>query len=264
MGTLEKVAEIGYRHIELANLKAFTDPGTGFGISADKMRAKLEALKLEVIASHVQPLEESNVDSVIKYHRDLGNKNIVIPIDFWTSKEHLIERCALYNKLGERCRVNGMKLFYHNHYHEFQRFEGHYILDIIADNTESGLLGLELDAYFVVRAMVNPVEKIRQYSGRVAFLHQKDFPLSQVQHLNVWLSADQNSPLAEGPFQSKIKPEYSTQIGEGMLKIQDVVDAGNEAKVPYIFVEQDYMQGITEFQSIERSLRNFKKMRGIN
>ena len=47
-----------------------------------------------------------------------------------------------------------------------------------------------------------------------------------------------------------------------MIKVQDVIDAGNEFKIPYIFVEQDFTT-LTEIESINRSMYNFRKMRGL-
>jgi hypothetical protein len=93
-------------------------------------------------------------------------------------------------------------------------------------------------------------------------LHQKDFPLEQVEHMNMWTKVDRNKPLAWDSFHAVIKPEYFTEVGDGMIKIQDVIDAGNELEVPYIFVEQDY-SSLPELESIKVSMTNFKNMRGL-
>jgi sugar phosphate isomerase/epimerase len=263
MGTLEKVAEIGYKYIELANHHAAEDPGTGFNISADKLKGKLDAVGLKVIGGHAMPLNEKNIDGVIRYHRDIGSRNIVIPIDFWQTKADVLRRCSFYNAMGERCRANGINLFFHNHYHEFQRFDGDYIFDLILKNTDPELLSIEVDAYWTFRGALDPAQKIREYSSRVGLLHQKDFPLDQVHDLNVWRTLNQNQPLDTLGFHSAIKPEYFTEIGDGIMNIQDVIDAGNDADVTYIFVEQDYVHDKTEFESITRSLQNLKKMRGL-
>jgi len=53
MGTLQKVAEIGYKYIELANHNAAVDPGTGFGISADKLKGELDSVGLKIIGGSV-------------------------------------------------------------------------------------------------------------------------------------------------------------------------------------------------------------------
>jgi sugar phosphate isomerase/epimerase len=263
MGTLELVAKAGYKYIELANHFAKEDPGTGFGVPADKLKSKLDSLHIKVIGAHVKPLDESTIDAVLKYQKDIGSSNISIPIDYWPTRAFLVERCKLYNKLGEICQKNGVKLLFHNHWHEFQKFGNEFIFDIIMANTKAELLGIELDAYWTIRGALDPAEKIRQYKSRMCLLHEKDFPLSYVHELNAARQVDQTRTVDDASFHATVKPEHFTEVGDGMIKIQDVIDAGNEAKVPYIFIEQDYMHNKTEFESISRSMLNFKKMRGL-
>jgi sugar phosphate isomerase/epimerase len=263
MGTLEIVAKAGYRYIELANHFARQDAGTGFGVPADKLKKKIDSLHIKVIGAHVMPLEESTIDGVIKYHQDIGSKNISIPIDYWPTKAHLLDRCKFYNKIGEILKKNGMKLLFHNHWHEFQKFGNDFMFDLIMANTEPDLLGIELDAYWTIRGALDPAEKIRQYKSRMCLLHEKDFPLSLVHELNAAAQVDPSKPVDDASFHATVKPEHFTEVGDGMIKVQDVIDAGNEAKVPYIFVEQDFIHNKTEFESISRSLANFKKMRGM-
>jgi sugar phosphate isomerase/epimerase len=263
MGTLEKIAEAGYRFIELANHKALTDPGTGFDTNVDMLKAKLDALGITVVGAHVLPLDEQNIDAVLRYNKDLGNTTVSIPLDFWPTEEDLMKACGNYNRLGEICRKNGMRLLFHNHYHEFQRFNGHYILDLIMAHTDPELLSLELDAYWTIRGALDPARVIREYGKRIAMVHEKDFPLRQIQHMNAWIVADQDTPLDNATFHAGIKPEYFTEIGDGVIKVQDVINASNELEIPYLLVEQDYMNGLTEFQSIARSMQNLKRMRGL-
>ena len=46
------------------------------------------------------------------------------------------------------------------------------------------------------------------------------------------------------------------------MKIQDIIDAGNEFNIPYILVEQDHST-YDQIESIKISMSNFKKMRGL-
>ena len=38
IATVKKVADIGYKYLEFANSHADTDPGVGFGVSAEELR----------------------------------------------------------------------------------------------------------------------------------------------------------------------------------------------------------------------------------
>ena len=271
-GTLEKVAELGYRFIEVANHKAEQDAGAGINIPARELKRVTDDLGVRIIGAHFMPTDwadidayyrdEAAIDRTIAYYGELGSSSISLPIDFFPSRAYLLERCDLYNRIGEKCRRAGMKFLYHNHYHEFQRFDGEYMLDLIMDNTDPACVGVELDAYWTLRGALNPVEKIRQYGERIAIIHEKDFPFDQVQHLNAWAVLDQDVPLDVKGFLSQVKPEHFIEVGDGMIKIQDVIDAGNEFGVPYILVEQDYTR-LRELESVARSMANFRKMRGL-
>jgi hypothetical protein len=48
-----------------------------------------------------------------------------------------------------------------------------------------------------------------------------------------------------------------------MMKVQDIVDAGNEANARYLLVEQDHGRMASEFDRIARGLANLKKLAGL-
>lgn len=273
MGTLEKISALGYKVIELANHRADKDPGTGLNIGARQLKLKADEVGISIIGGHVMPedsnmidgfyKQEDNINHIIEYYNELGSKYIVIPIDFFPTKDYLLKRCKLYNKIGEVFYKAGLNLLYHNHFHDFQCFDDEYIFDIILDNTDPKYMNIELDAYWAMRGGMNPAETIRQYGNRISIIHGKDFPLDQIQYFNAWNILDQYTPLDWDGFQSVIKPEYFTEIGEGIIKIQDVIDAGNEFNIPYFLVELD-ITTMGEIDSIAKSMSNLKKMRDLN
>ena len=273
IGTLEQIAKTGYKNIEMANHNAYEDVGTGVGLSLKEFKSKVNELGINVVGAHILPADGAkNIDpffrdydqfkKIIDFYAELGSKHLSIPIDFFPTKDYLLKRCESYNKLGEMCKEAGIYLLYHNHYNEFQRLNGEYMMDLIMENTDPQYLGVELDAYWMVRGLFDPREKIREFGSRLAILHEKDFPLSQIDNLNAWKVIDQDIPCDYVSFHSATDPEYFIEIGDGIIKIQDVIDAGNEFNVPYIFVEQDYTK-LTEFESIQRSYDNFRKMRDL-
>lgn len=264
MGTLERIAEIGYRNVEFANHRADADPGIGFDIPADRLRAKLDAVGIAPVGAHIAPLTEDLLDGVIAYHTDLGNKSIAMSLDFWNNRQEVLERCKVYNRIGEKCRKAGLSFYFHNHFHEFQAFDGEVILDTIVRNTDPDLVGIELDAYWTFRGAVDPGQKIRQYKDRVKLIHEKDFPFSQARYLDIWTEIDPSLPLDTIRFHNAIHPEHFIEIGDGMIKVQDVIDAGNEADAHYFLVEQDHGQTASEFERIARSLENLKKFSGLD
>jgi sugar phosphate isomerase/epimerase len=165
--------------------------------------------------------------------------------------------------VGEKCRAHGLTFYYHNHYHEFQLLDGERILDLIVQNTNPDFVSLELDAYWTFRAIEDPAAVIREYGSRIGIIHQKDYPLKQARTLDVWAFIDRGTPVDRAAFESAIDPQQFTELGTGMIKIQDVIDAGNEVGVDYLLVEQDHIAGSDEFESIAADRENLSRMRGL-
>lgn len=274
LATLREISTAGYKVIEIANHHAEEDPGTGFGFSAKDLKKMTDDNGISILGAHIMPSgggksietfydDDEHLKRIIDYYNIIGGKYLSFPIDFFSSIDYLLRRCELYNHIGELCEPFGIKFLYHNHFHEFALLDGKVIMDLIVENTDPELVGIELDAYWTILGAYDPVKKIRQYGNRIDLIHEKDFPLEQVQNMNMWTRIDKNTPLDWDSFHAQIKPEYFIEVGNGMIKVQDVVDVGNEFNIPYILVEQDYT-ALTEFESIRESMANFKKMRGLN
>jgi sugar phosphate isomerase/epimerase len=263
-GTLERIAEVGYRNIEFANHHADIDGGTGFGLPADKVGAKLKQLGLTAVGAHISPFREEFLDRAIGWHRDAGTKSIAISLDFWKSRAEVLERCKFYSRSGDKARAAGLKFLFHNHFHEYQPLDGETVMDTVVKNTDPEVVGLEIDAYWTFRGALDPAAMVRQYGNRVHIIHQKDFPFSQMRHADIWTEIDQNKELDTVIFHNAIHPEHFTEIGDGMIKVQDVINAGVEVGAGYILVEQDYGRMPSEFDRIARSLTNLRKLSGLD
>lgn len=273
MGTLEKVSAAGYKYIEMANHRADLDPGTGHGTDVKDLRAKADEVGITIIGAHFMPSnltgmfdwfynDAARVAKVIDYYAAAGARFLSLPTDYFPDMDTLLRHCEIYNTLGKQCRAGGLKLLYHNHYHDFQTFGDRQFLDLITENTDPDLLGIELDAYWTFRGGVDPVEKIHKYGPRIAVIHEKDYPLSQVRDLNIWDTVDRNAVFDAKLFHDNIRPNQFIEVGDGIIKIQDVIDAGNEEGIEFILVEQDNTT-LGEIASITRSMANFRRMRGL-
>ena len=52
------------------------------------------------------------------------------------------------------------------------------------------------------------------------------------------------------------------EVGTGVLPIQKYIDAGNEAGIPYILLEQDFTF-LNQMDSVRISMESFRKYSGI-
>ena len=260
---IRKVASLGYKNLEFANHRAAEDPGVGFGVSVEEMKALLDETGSHAISAHVGPLNEETIDSVIAYHRAIGSDTLVIPMAFYESEEDAHAKAAEFNRLGQRCRENGMRLLYHNHYHEFQKLGEKTVMEILAEDCEPENLGFELDTFWIMRSGHDPIEVMKKLGTRVKMIHQKDFSKTSPSAVDVLSLAEPGKPITRETFGKFTSQEDFTEIGEGIMNIQAIIDAARElGSVEYIILEQDATQK-TEMESIEVSFGNLKKYNGI-
>jgi sugar phosphate isomerase/epimerase len=259
-GTLERLAEVGFTHLEAANHHARTDPGVGFGVAASELRARLADLGLSIIGCHINPLDLQILPRALEYQAELGNTQFGCDIEFFPygDRDYVLRRCEVYNQVGELARQHGMRFYYHNHFQEFQRFGDDYVYDLILENTDPELVKLELDTYWMYRGGRDPIPWMQKYADRVILLHQKDFPENAPQPLNLYdgvVSPTENIDMAV--FDDRKDKRCFTEIGTGVLPIQSIIDAaGALPHVEYLILEQDHT-AMDEIDSVRTSREAF-------
>lgn len=263
LATIEQVADLGYRFLEVANHCADKDSGVGFGVSADALKPVLQKANAQVVSAHMFPLNPDGMDDVLAYHKEIGTKYIAMPMGFYTSRAQTLEFAALLNKIGERCAKAGIQFVYHNHFHEFQKFEGETVFDTLMNNTDKDLLKVELDTYWAMRAGKDPVELLRQYGKRICLIHQKDYTKGHEDKIDVLATFKDDEIIDMNGFISRINMDTFTEIGTGIMDIQSIIDVASEVcGVEYIILEQDATK-LNEIESIKVSMEHFKKFKGI-
>ncbi|MDR1306094.1 MAG: sugar phosphate isomerase/epimerase [Treponema sp.] len=264
IGTIRHVAEAGYRYIEVANHRADQDHGVGFGASAGEIKKALEGTGARIVSAHVSPLNLETIKPVLEYFTELGAAYLVDPMDFFGDRDGILAKCETYNKMGRLCAGAGMKFLYHNHFQEFRLLGDKTVFDLIMENTDPALVGAELDTYWAARGGQDPVALLTKYGDRMRLIHQKDFPAAAKDGLNLIDAVNKGGITVDMDyFISVVSPETFTEIGTGILPIQEIINAGNGAcKADYIILEQDYSRH-DEYESIRISMESFKKFTGI-
>ena len=228
IGTLEKVAAMGYKGVEFA----------GFGdIPAKRMKETLDRLGLKAAGSHTGiDLLKDKLDEVIEYNLEIGNKYVICPWAPFKTKEDYVDAARLFNEIGAKCKARGIQLAYHNHDFEFVAFDGVYGLDILYSGTSSENLVVELDTCWVFFAGVDPVEYIGKYKGRIPLVHLKDLK-----------TKDRNDMI---------------ELGDGMIDIEAIARAAEAAGSEWLVVEMDTCPRPT-LESARICIENLKKMKVI-
>lgn len=261
-GTLVQIANAGYKYIEAANHDAMNDPGVGFGVTAKDMRSHLDNLGLSIVGCHINPLDVSILPRALEYQAELGNTQFGCDIEFFPygDLDYIVRRSETFNQIGELARQHGMRFYYHNHFQEFQRCGDKYVYEIIMENTDPELVKLELDTYWIYRGGQDAIDWIKRYSDRIILLHQKDFPQSSPQPLNLLdgVFADDETINMDN-FMERKEPKAFVEIGNGTLPIQEIIDVtGTLPNLEYMILEQDYTE-LDELDSIRESRRAFQE-----
>jgi sugar phosphate isomerase/epimerase len=168
-GTLERVRGIGYDEVEFAGY---------FGRSPRQVRDALERHGLTAPAAHIGLAEvESDWGRTLAAASAIGHTWLVLPwidakrrqtLDDWR------RLAALLSRAGEAARAAGLRVAYHNHDYEFVRLGGIVPFDLLLAETEPGLVGFELDVYWMAKAGCDPLAWLARRPARFELLHLKD------------------------------------------------------------------------------------------
>jgi sugar phosphate isomerase/epimerase len=221
---LNKIAEIGYTHLEAAGY----NDGQFYGMSPAEFKQLVEDLGMRLIASHVT-FNNDDIAKVLEAHREAGITYLVWP---WLSQEQrssldsyreVAEQC---NVIGKMCKDNKMKFGYHNHDFEFHEVDGVVPYDILLKETDPELVCMELDLYWIIYAGKDPMEYFDKYPGRFELWHVKD------------MSGDGSREM--------------TEVGSGIIDYEALLGMASVSGMKEFFVEQDTINGDV-FQSIQKS-----------
>ena len=169
LGTLETVAEIGYREVEFAGY---------FGHDPSAIRTHLDQLGVQSPAAHFSLADFSNdIERVIETAAVVGHRYLVcawIPEEQRTSLDDYRRLARSFNEWGMRCSKAGIQFAYHNHDFEFAAHEGGIPYDILLNECDAGLVAMEIDLYWIRKAGHDPFSYFERYPGRFKLCHVKD------------------------------------------------------------------------------------------
>jgi sugar phosphate isomerase/epimerase len=240
LGSLKKVADMGYKYVELAG---YSD-GKFYGMVPSEFKKVVNDLGMEVISSHTMVEAEGitmeNAQKMADDHAALDAKYCVQP---WINEpdrnvESYKKMIADWNKVGEIMKGVGIQFGYHNHNFEFKPVDGMVpYFDIFLKEMDADLITMELDCYWATKAGQNPVEMFNKYPGRFQLLHFKD--------------ASEKSE----PYFDVVKDDI-TSVGSGTIDFKSIYAARETAGMKYLFVEDDNQGNGFPFKGIETSITN--------
>ncbi|MBB3113178.1 sugar phosphate isomerase/epimerase [Paenibacillus phyllosphaerae] len=211
LGTIRKVADMGYKAIEFAGY---------YNTPAHEIKALIEELGLEAPSAHVglnfgEPENmAADLDKQIATAKEIGIQYIIVP---WAplpetptadDVKHLAETLQ---KAGKQVTEAGLKFGYHNHDFEFKLVDDKTIIDHLLETVPAEYLIAEFDLGWVHMGGYKPVDYVQRYAGRVPLAHFKDFGQGR----------------------------RDTEVGKGVVDLKSVLNIAEEVGIQYMIVEQE-------------------------
>lgn len=219
--TLRRVADIGYREVELAGLS---------GMTATTFQEKLKRHGLAVPSIHAGYDDlRGDLDGVVREAKTFGASFIVCPsvdAEARRTADDWKRVCQTLAGAGRAARRHGLALAYHNHDYEFVSFaDGATPFDLLLRETAPEDVKLELDVYWVAKGGLDPVRCLRDNAGRIALMHLKDLG----------------------------RDGATVELGAGVLALEPILRTALAIGAKHLFVEQD--DSADPLKSIDTSLR---------
>lgn len=206
--TLAAVARIGYKEVEFAGY---------FGRSPREIRELLSTYGLTAPSTHI-PFAAMRTEwrKTLDDANAIGHRWVTIP---WIPEE---ERRTLdgwkrvagqYNRAAAEARAAGLRFAHHNHDYELKKLGDVVPLELLLAETDSALVSLEMDVYWMVEAGADPIDYLTRFAKRIPMLHLKD---------------------SAGAPQHRM-----VEVGRGTIDFRRIAAAGEHAGVEHYFVEHD-------------------------
>ncbi|CAI3799065.1 sugar phosphate isomerase/epimerase family protein [Pseudarthrobacter sp. MM222] len=258
--TLRKVSAIGYNAVEISQIPMTADNVAELDRSRSELGMDIAALSVAMETPKGRPGDSlaEHFDKIVDDAKRLDSKLLrigMLPFPAMTSIGALIDFAKEANGYAERLQEHGIGLYYHNHHIEFAKFDGKYLLDIIAENSPA--MGMEIDVHWVQRGGLDPVRTLEKYAGRTAMVHLKDYRIGALPENAFGLLESGDLPGFMQEFRNVVQ---FAEVGEGNLDFPSIIPAAQAAGAEYLLVEQDELYGRTVWDALQTSHDNLVAM----
>jgi sugar phosphate isomerase/epimerase len=216
-GIIKKVAEIGYKEVEVYDFYGRTAKEFGKilkdnGLSAPSGHYMTRHIKGDW-AKHIADAKELGMKYMV---------NAILEPPERKSLDDYKKLVELFNKAGEQTQKAGIGFCYHNHNFEFKKFGDTTAYDYLLKALDPKLVGFEMDTFWVVHAGQDPVAYLKKHPRRFPLLHIKDL---------------KGSPPASQELDAKMG--LFAEVGHGTIDWKRIFAAAPQGGMKHFYVEQD-------------------------
>lgn len=227
--SMSKIAKIGYKSVQISGTGDFT---------AQEMREISDKYGITIASTHIDPEKiKEKTQEVINDHKIMGSEYIgigMMPREYMGSAQGVARFVKDYTPAAKEIAAAGMKLMYHNHSMEFEKYGGKSVFDMLIEGFDKSLVGFTVDVYWITHGGGDPAFWLKKLSGRIETIHYKDMKIQDGQ-------------------------QRMGEVLEGNLNWEAIIAASEENGVKWVFVEQDDCYGKDPFDCLETSLKNLTK-----
>ena len=230
--SFQKMRKYGYTLAQTANCAI---PYADFG-----RIAREEGIK--IIGTHDSfEMMYEDFEQALENHMLLGTTNMGIGGKGYSSIDDVKDFIEKANVVAEKAKKHGMKFTYHNHSGEFIKWEnGKTAMEMLAEGLDPEGTSFVLDTYWVQHGGADVRYWIEKLAGRIDILHLKD--MKRV------MTVDKTAPV-----------QAITEIGEGNMNWELIMESARKSGVKYYVVEQDNNWKVNCFASIRTSAEYLKR-----
>ena len=183
-GVLKQLADLGYQELETFGY----NDGMLFGMKAKEFGDYVKSLGMTVPSGHYAfgKSERSKAmkgtilndwERAVADAKEVGQEYMALAYLADDERKTLDDYkfvCEKVNQSAEVCKKYGVRMNYHNHAFEFDKFGDVVPYDMMLTQLDAKLVGMEMDMYWTTYAEKNPVDYFKKYPGRFEQWHLKD------------------------------------------------------------------------------------------
>ncbi len=223
-GTLKAVAKMGYEGVEFAGYH---------NKSATELRKMLDDLGLRAAGTHtgLASLQGDELKRTLEFNQEVGNTYQICPGADYSTKPKMLELARALNEASHQACKHGLSVGYHNHWAEFQPVEGVLPWEVIAFNTEPGVV-LQLDIGHCLRAGRDVVADLRTCVERAKTIHIKE----------------------------RGGTGHDWIVGEGDMPWRDIFQVAEDAGATEWYIVEQEEYPCPPLEAVERAIKNLRGM----
>ena len=238
---LKKVREIGYQSIQ-----GGLPPD---GMSLKEQKALLDDLGIEIsVFSGRPPNLFTDSQKIIEACHLYECDEIMVgtlPVEYRENYDTYMQGIEMLNKGAQVFKKEGIFISYHNHAQEFRKFSnGKRGMDLLFENFDYSVMRFLLDTHWLQSGGADILEWMEKCRGKIKNLHVKDYRLAPANY-------DTSIGAVDKQF---------SQIGDGQLPWELIIEKGLDLGIQAFIVEQDNSYDEDPFDCAAQSYRKLKSL----